>query len=375
MPRHSTGTHSRAGALAAGLLMVTTACSGGHVTASRPPSSTSSSTPAATPTVWVCRPGGPDAACTKNLDATVVTPGGARSRVPFVAPTAPPADCFYVYPTVSEALSDNAPLESTTTIEETVHAQAALFSSVCRVFAAAYRQVTVRSLITGRYLEPALQDLAYGDVRSAWHDYLAHDNGGRPFVLIGHSQGAQMLTRLVQDEIDKDAALRARLLSAILLGGSITVPTGREVGGTFSAIPACAKPGATGCVIAYNSFARTPPSTALFGRTPVAGRHVLCTDPTRLAGAAGPAHPYVPAARVTAGRQPLPGTGFVAYPGGVRVSCRTGAGTTWLQVSTVPGSAVPPFQEQLGPTWGLHVADVNLALGDLVEAVRRQEGG
>jgi hypothetical protein len=63
----------------------------------------------------------------------------------------------------------------------------------------------------------------------------------------------------------------------------------------------------------------------------------------------------------------------VAYPGQLRVGCKTAAGASWLNVATVPGSSVPPFQDTLGPTWGLHIADVTLALGDLVEAVRRQE--
>jgi hypothetical protein len=61
------------------------------------------------------------------------------------------------------------------------------------------------------------------------------------------------------------------------------------------------------------------------------------------------------------------------------VSCRTGGGASWLQVTTVPRSSVPSFaaalNSALGPAWGLHVADVTLALGDLVEAVRRQEAG
>jgi hypothetical protein len=126
-------------------------------------------------------------------------------------------------------------------------------------------------------------------------------------------------------------------------------------------------------VIAYSSFATTPPALALFGRTKAPGQSVLCTDPSQLAGGSGLAHPYVPADRVTSGPQPLPGTGFVAYPGQLRIGCKTAAGATWLNVATVAGSSVPAFQDTLGPTWGLHIADVTLALGDLVEAVRRQE--
>lgn len=295
--------------------------------------------------------------------------------MPFVPAAAPKADCFYVYPTVSQAPGDNAPRTATPEVVATVHAQAALFSSVCRVFAPAYQQVTSRALLSGRYFDPAIQTIAYDDVRRAWQDYLAHDNDGRPFVLLGHSQGSLQLTRLLKEEIEPDDAVRVRLLSALLIGSNVTVATGGDVGGSFTRIPACRHAGQKGCVIAYSSFAAVPPSYSLFGRSTSTDIDVLCTDPTVLAGAPDRAHPYVPAGRVTTGAKALAGTGFVAYPAGIRVSCKTAAGATWLQVSPVAGSAVPPFQAALGPAWGLHVADVSLALGDLVEAVRRQVAG
>jgi hypothetical protein len=47
---------------------------------------------------------------------------------------------------------------------------------------------------------------------------------------------------------------------------------------------------------------------------------------------------------------------------------------SWLQVEVSP---LVPFdlasvRGELGPAWGLHVVDVNVALGDLVELVRAQ---
>ena len=349
------------------VLLTATACSSSSAPAAR---STASTSPTAAPsgaagTVWVCRPGGPDDPCTKDLDATVVNHGGTTTRAAFTPATAPAADCFYIYPTVSRAAADNAPREATPEVVSTVRAQAALFGSVCRVFAPAYRQVTSRALAGGRYFDQRLQDTAYADVVSAWQDYLAHDNRGRPFVLIGHSQGAMLLTRLVKAEIDRDPAVRRRMLSAILLGGNVS---DRD----FASIPPCRRAGQTGCVIAYSSFAAPPTGFTLFGRSSIAGAHVLCTDPSVLAGGPGLLHPYVPADRVTAGPSPLPGTGFVAYPGDLRASCRTSDGITFLLVTPVPGVRLPSFGSALGSAWGLHAADVTLALGDLVTAVRRQ---
>ena len=47
-------------------------------------------------------------------------------------------------------------------------------------------------------------------VLSAWQGYLADHNDGRPIVFIGHSQGAAMLIRLLQSQVDPNSALRAR---------------------------------------------------------------------------------------------------------------------------------------------------------------------
>ena len=40
------------------------------------------------------------------------------------------------------------------------------------------------------------------DVKAAWEHYLAYNNVGRGVVLIGHSQGSGLLTRLIASEID-----------------------------------------------------------------------------------------------------------------------------------------------------------------------------
>ena len=79
--------------------------------------------------------------------------------------------------------------------------------------------------------------MAYDSLLAGWKDYLAHDNDGRPIIFIGHSQGAAMLIRLLHNEIDPNPRLRKLMVSAILLGGNVTVPVGRDVGGSFTHIP------------------------------------------------------------------------------------------------------------------------------------------
>ena len=49
-------------------------------------------------------------------------------------------------------------------------------------------------------------------------------------------------------------------------------------------------------------------------------------------------------------------------------------GATWLQVSApiTPGDTRSVVGQTLGPTWGLHLVDVNIALGDLVDLARTE---
>src|SRR4029079_8352551 len=93
---------------------------------------------------------------------------------------------------------------------------------------------------------------AYQDVRSAWLDDLAHENDGRGVVFIGHSQGSGVLRRLLREEVDPKPDVRAKLVSAILLGGGVTVAKGSDRGGDFQNIPACRWPNQVGCVIAFS---------------------------------------------------------------------------------------------------------------------------
>ena len=48
-------------------------------------------------------------------------------------------------------------------------------------------------------------------------------------------------------------------------------------------------------------------------------------------------------------------------------------GATWLQIDARPGDRRPVVAPTLGPTWGLHLDDVNLALGNLVDDVAAAE--
>ncbi|MDP9414772.1 MAG: DUF3089 domain-containing protein [Pseudomonadota bacterium] len=147
--------------------------------------------------------------------------------------------------------------------------QFARFASVCRTFAPIYRQATLASLLRAVSGGESAQRLAlaYSDVVAAWRHYLAQHNKGRPFVLIGHSQGTIHLCQLRARKIEGRPAA-TRMLSAMLIGFNIEVPEGKRVGGTFRHTPLCRRAGETGCVVTYVSFRATnpPPANAFFGR-------------------------------------------------------------------------------------------------------------
>ena len=60
---------------------------------------------------------------------------------------------------------------------------------------------------------------------------------------------------MLQEKFDEDEALRAQLVSAVLMGptGFVEVPEGELVGGTFANVPLCASATETGCVIAFDA--------------------------------------------------------------------------------------------------------------------------
>lgn len=67
-------------------------------------------------------------------------------------------------------------------------------------------------------------------------------------------------------------------------------------------------------------------------------------------------------------------TPWVTFPDLYTAACWHAGGASWLQVTYVGGAGdASPVSETLGPAWGYHLFDVNLALGDPVTDVRAEE--
>ncbi|HEY0630943.1 MAG TPA: DUF3089 domain-containing protein [Thermoleophilaceae bacterium] len=338
---------------------------------------------AAAKTKWLCRPGLKNNPCVGNLNASVLKPDGSFTVERRKNARNAPIDCFYIYPTVSDQQTINANLRIDPEIRSIAVYQAARFSQVCRVWAPVYRQLTLKGIFDRNSITPAASAKAYNSALAGWRDYIRNHNHGRGFVLIGHSQGTFVLRQLIAQEIDKRPAIRRRLVSALLLGGNVTVRKGRGVGGDFKNIPACRRAKQTGCVVAYSSFGDTPPPNALFGRVSGSGAsklRVLCTNPAALGGGSGTLRPYTPTAffpgtiglgvRIFTGPLPQVPTPWLVPPGRYRARCSGAAGANVLRIDSLGGAHRPTPSPD--PTWGFHLGDVNLAIGNLTGLVAAQ---
>jgi len=371
------------------ITVVAISCGGESESPTPSPSSTASSSPAPSNTVWLCRPGLADNPCEGDLTTTVLSADGTSTTEQTAPAKDPPIDCFYVYPTVSGQTTQNANLQIDPEEKAVALQQAARFSQVCKVYAPMYRQMTLVAISSPGGNTQAARDLAYGDVLSAWQDYMAHYNNGRGVVFIGHSQGTMMLTRLIAAEVDPNPSALSHVVSALLIGGNVTVAVGQDVGGDFQNIPACRSTSQTGCVVAYSSFNEPPPPDSLFGRVgtgpssgqPVSGNlEVLCVNPASLSGGTGTLQTEFATA-------PFPGligqwlqsipsapTPWMAYPGRATAHCESSGDANWLQVDAtdIPGDTRPVVSAKPTAQWGLHLYDVTLAMGNLVDLVRQQ---
>lgn len=337
--------------------------------------------------MWLCRPGLAGNVCAEDLTATELLPDGSKQTVPHQPSAQPKVDCFYVYPTVDLSMSaqNHSDFSDLAPMKRTVLAQAARFSEVCAVYAPLYRQVTIGTYFAGAERRERFLQSAYSDVLDAFLHYMGQHNQGRKVVLVGHSQGADMITRLLRQIFDKDPTMRERLLLALPIGGPVETETGKLVGGSLENIPLCSRSDETGCVVAFRSF-RTGADTrrAIFAPSP--GHAPACVNPS------DPGSQDVkPLSRVyfpvdAQSKKLLRGiddvtTPYVLLRGAYQAACQTSdVGYRYLGVSTVQadGDKRSPLLDlhdrRLNRAFGLHILDMQLAQGDLIDLIGKRLG-
>jgi hypothetical protein len=345
----------------------------------------------ADPSMWLCGANTTHDYCLDSQTVTTLAADGSKTTSMLTPAANPPIDCFYVYPTIdlSSAAGNVKDFSNLNDLLDPIHAQAAPFTQVCKVYAPLYHQVTFnayQSPMASMYLETA-----YADVAAAFHEYMTTYNKGRDFVLIGHSQGSHMLRRLIQREVESQPAVSPHLVVALLAGalGDTYVPKGGVVGGSFKNTPLCTSDTQKGCVFTWNSYAKgyEPTSTYGAGFMIPAGMDIGCASPASPAGGKalltgslffpkpnGPVFSVPQNTGVT--------TAFAGYPAFYSGQCTAASnGYSFFEIEATPAvgdlrTAPIPFDNMYYSPYiiGLHILDYTFPMQDALDAVSKRIG-
>ena len=138
------------------------------------------------------------------------------------------ADVFYVYPTVSTIsyIENDSSWFADITLQE-VREEAngnqrfnKMLYDDYNFYAPYYRQMIFESYDQPDSVLQRNAAFAAQDVKAAFQYYMAHGNGGRPFFLVGHSQGSQVLIELLKSGMTDEQ--RKSMVAAYCIGYHVT---------------------------------------------------------------------------------------------------------------------------------------------------------
>ena len=138
------------------------------------------------------------------------------------------ADVFIICPTVDTRSERNAFDLNDKLKGRFVNAldmEKGIFEDAGRLYSPYYRQMSINAYRLPEADRAEAKAVAYGDVSAAFRWYLNHENGGRPLILAGFSQGGEMCLELLKEyfgDTEEGSALRDRLISVYSLGWTVT---------------------------------------------------------------------------------------------------------------------------------------------------------
>ena len=342
---------------------------------------------------WICLPGRADI-CSTPLGTTALNPNGYGSVGQSIVAKNPPLDCFYVYPTVSRDSGMNSDLVVDASERGAAQVQFARFAGVCRTFAPVYRQMTlgaVAAAAAGADMTRPAFDRLFGRRERLAHLSRALQQG--PPVRSHRAQPGLADAAAAHQERDRGQADRASRCAA--RSCPATIVSCRRAGASAarsSRTPVCASPGETGCVMSWVSFRENnvPPAGAIFGDRAAAGDDGRLHQPgaaglrrlgtarqllecALVASGARRADPMVDRRRAVDAVRPhrRPGVGRCVNDGQRGyLSVRINADPKDKRTDRVYGEV--GMLGMFVPGWGMHLADVAAAQGDLI---RQRRGG
>ena len=186
-------------------------------------------------------------------------------------------DLFYVLPTIYSDKNNACMLwHNNKAIQQKAEMIAAqhtgIFSGYCRVFAPYYRQAEFRRALKEINMPVEKQTFirkGIYDVRNAFRYYMKHCNKGRPFILLGFSQGSVALLEVMKTEF-ADRNINSKLVAAYLIG----YPNMPKTFPQYPYLRTAQRADDTGVIITYNSQAPGKVISPFTG-----GSEVYCINP------------------------------------------------------------------------------------------------
>ena len=270
------------------------------------------------------------------------------------------ADVFYVYPTVSTISfvdNDSSWYADITLPEARMEANGnqrfnKMLYGEYNFYAPYYRQMIFEAYSQPALVLDSLARFAANDVNDAFQYYMSHYNHGRPFFLIGHSQGSQMLIELLKHGMT--SAQRQQMVAAYCIGYHVTAEE-------LAAYPEALKPATDSLMqglIIFNSVTDTAAISRVSRGDVVGINPVTWTMTTDTI----PAEFQLGMAKYNEARDSV-----------LIVPCPT---RTWLYNHTTicpdldPEMVFVPAYEQMFPRGNLHFADSWLFGGNVLENMR-----
>ena len=144
-------------------------------------------------------------------------------------------DTFYIYATeyIMSSLMEGAPEYASLDNEEMLQGaageyllHATAYADATNVFMPYYRQcgmtVMKRAWKETGNVDAAIGGMPYGDIVAALDYYFEHLNGGRPFIIAGHSQGSAMTKMVLKRYFKEHLDYYKRMVAAYPIGYAIT---------------------------------------------------------------------------------------------------------------------------------------------------------
>ncbi|MEG1996779.1 MAG: DUF3089 domain-containing protein, partial [Oscillospiraceae bacterium] len=137
-----------------------------------------------------------------------------------------PADCFLICPTVfmGEEQIYNMAMDDENIRGAFIGAlnmEKGIYEENCRMFAPFYRQASLSAYKMDTKTAGTYFELAYSDIKESFEYYMKNYNEGRPIVLAGFSQGADMCLRLMKDLFD-ETKYSKQLVACYAIGWRVT---------------------------------------------------------------------------------------------------------------------------------------------------------